>query len=230
MINYMAALQSVLAFFFGLYLLVSGYGYASDELKISEVYEILRFDNKINSDRDRLNAAYSSLESISAQRDEVSFSLLYLALDLGKKSLTDSTNISESEVKNLNLAGKRVIRYSPMAARAWCVLAFSSVQANSINNIAIEQLRACYLFGPYEDELVGGRLALIFSAWDQLPEDLRVSAISEVAYGLREPQTRSATIQRLALVVATVAPQQHWSNFMEKKAKSSLNALCSSFR
>jgi hypothetical protein len=197
MIKQSHIIQSVIALLFGVILIGCGYMYVVDEFKLSEVYELLRSDNKENTKRDNLHEYFASIEYKVVQRG-----------DIARLFLDVSLNIGGNELRNLRLYGGGVVRYSPMVARAWCVLSFSSLQTHEFSKAAVEQLRACYRLGRYEDEVVGGRLALVFSVWDQLPEDLRLSAISEVAGRLREQGTRLTTIRHLALAVATVAPQQ----------------------
>lgn len=202
----MIKFEILFVFVFGIILLHCAYEYEISEVKISRFYSTLHPNS--NESIESLREAFSIIETKTLKRKDFSVILLNISVQIGSKITKDHLTIRENELKSIDFAGKSVSRYSPMSARAWCTLAMTSLYLHGVDKTMIERIRACYKLGPYEDELVGARLALVFSVWDHLPENLHNTAVSEIEERLSKTATRQATIRHLASTIATIAPKQ----------------------
>ena len=113
----------------------------------------------------------------------------------------------QTELRITALA-ERLASLSPLDAYAWCILAISDARADGMTDRAAQRLRACFKFAPYEDWIAGWRISLALGSWHDLPQDLRLTAMTEIARRLAKPELQMRTAQHLAYVVSTIAPQQ----------------------
>ncbi len=152
----------------------------------------------------RLREAYSALDAVNARGTDQ----LDIAIKLHGLGETDGTESLIVRHARVYRAAEKLARASPLDARAWCVLALAQSKAIGITPAVVEQIRACYAFGAREIGIIDGRLMFVWSAWDQLPQDVRNAAMIDVAATLEDPALAPWMANRLAYAVATVAPSR----------------------
>lgn len=151
----------------------------------------------------RMREAYGALDGAEA-RGADQLDLAIALHGLGEKG-GESLIVRHARVFR---AAEKLAMSSPLDARAWCVLALAQSKAVGITIAVIGQLRACYAYGAREIGIIDGRLMFVWSAWEQLPQDVRNSAMIDVAATLAEPALAPWMANRLAYAVASVAPSR----------------------
>jgi hypothetical protein len=186
----------------------SGFALISSEMQVSEIRENLSNKSVARPGRaDTLEIpapARAELLSGDAARR-----FLDQALYRAKNAREDDSNqaISQDQLWIEGLSATLSMR-SPSEGKAWCVLSISEAHRNGMTNLAIQRLRACYKFAPYEADVTPWRLSLAMASWADLPPDLQTSALTEVAYQLSNPILRSRMAQQLAFITTALAPEQ----------------------
>jgi hypothetical protein len=190
----------------GLALAVAGALTARQELALADARGVARLARHAHTapPEARVREAYGTFDAANAG----GIDRLDLAINLhefGSKSGRESIIVRHARVYR---AAERLAQSSPLDARAWCVLALAQSKAIGITPAVVEQLRACYALGGREIGLIDGRLMFVWSAWDQLPQDVRNDAMIDVAATLSDPVLAPWMANRLAYAVAAVAPSR----------------------
>jgi hypothetical protein len=152
----------------------------------------------------RLRDAYGALDGANAGGGDQ----LDLAINLHGLSAAEGRESAIVRHARVYRAAEKLARSSPLDARAWCVLALAQSKAIGVTPAVIEQLRACYTLGSREIGVIDGRLMFVWSAWDQLPQDVRNAAMIDVAASLENSALAPWMANRLAYAVATIAPSR----------------------
>jgi hypothetical protein len=198
----------------GLALAGWGAGLARQELALMGARQVARITKPVRLDAamPRLREAYNALDAANAggtNQLDLAINLHGLGESLGERPSEaggrESLIVRHARVER---AAEKLARSSPLDARAWCVLALAHSKATGVTPAVIEQLRACYALGAREIGIIDGRLMLVWSAWDQLPQDVRNAAMIDVAAALEDPALAPWMAARLGYAVATVAPSR----------------------
>jgi hypothetical protein len=126
-----------------------------------------------------------------------------------ESSAMQASNKPRAEIQPwIDALAVAIVSRAPLNGKAWCILAISEMRRNGVVPVAIERLRTCYRFAPFEAAITGWRLSLALASWDELPADLQISAMAEVALHLRTPSLRPRILQQLAFATAALAPER----------------------
>lgn len=193
-------------FIAGLALASAGAMLAREELALADARQAAREARagRPSGNAPRFRAAYGALDAANARGTD------QLDLAIALHGMADADGRDSQIVRHARVfrAAERLAHASPLDARAWCVLALAQSKAIGITPGVIEQIRACYALGSREIGIIDGRMMFVWSAWDQLPQDVRNAAMIDVAASLENPMLAPWMANRLAYAVANVAPER----------------------
>ena len=207
MISYADRLCSVGATAVGLALLYNGGSLTAYEARMSGRY-LLGETNQQSSEKSNGNESYS-LKPDEIQNSELAARILRSEVYKGSPPTEAKSEEARLETEfRITALAETLVSLSPLDAYAWCILAISDARTHGLTDRAAQRLRACFKFAPFEDWIADWRISLALASWHDLPRDLRLLALTEIARRLAKPELQMRTAQHLAYVVSTIAPQQ----------------------
>jgi hypothetical protein len=192
----------------GLAVLAGGGSLTAYEMQVSGIRQALRSNGSELPMPGDANGAGVSIQTDSLDSDVAGRLLGFALYKESSGALANAGRADPQAEQWIEGIAARLAARSPLDAQPWCILAIAETRRNGMSSLAVRQLRACYKYAPFEDWAVTWRLSLALASWNQLPSDLRSSAITEIAYQLSIQELRSVMVQRLAFATATIASER----------------------
>lgn len=145
-------------------------------------------------------------------------------IGLGAEARADAA-VRERKAPDIALmANRAAIEASPMNAAAWLRIAYiRSVQASSLDAVAIDAIEKSYSVAPFGPDVTPWRLQFLYGHWSQLSPDLRQEVMAEhVAYGRQIPirdESIADPAGKLAAVLMNGAVKARRAAALEKREK-----------
>jgi len=143
-------------------------------------------------------AAVAGVDAVAIARPGAGWSLppLPAAYDVA------SARLRRSDPARARALSRAALAWRPVDGRAWLDLALLDADGGGqLGAAARQELERSYETTPYDPGLAAERLALAYSHWPELPDDLRQAAVSEVRTTWIFPEQRGrlmAAVQQVS--------------------------------